>query len=340
MGDDREFESSFDLSICIVAFNFREITLECLRSLIAQTQGIKYELFLFDNGSTDGIGEAVQKEFSKVKLIRKDENGKWGAANNQVLRLAQGRYCILLNNDTIFESDALSQMVEFMDERGDVGVLGCRMRYPDRRIQLIAHGDIRWQDHLFHALFLNKFFPRSRVFGHIDCTYLDLEADGLIADVDWVAGAALMVRKNFMDEVGFLDENIVGTGEDWEWCRRFASKGYRVVYNTDAEIIHYHGISTIRYNGPEEDGIRERTLMRQTAACHYVYRKLHVNEPIRTFLFSLCYRMHWLTRGFVHGFLYFIGVKSKGHGLGATRGFFKGALMRYEILAQRFLDIR
>ena len=326
-----------DLSICMVAFNARDITLACIKSLIQWTKGIDYELFLVDNGSTDGTADSIRGEFPTVNLIVNNVNKGFPAANNQALSISKGRYCILLNNDMIFEQDALTQMVEYLDRNQDVGVLGCRLRYPDRRVQLTAHGDIRWQDHLFHALFLNRIFPKTRTFGHVDCTYLDLETDDLAVEVDWVAGAGLMVRRSYMQRVGLLDEKILFTGEDWEWCRRFFITGYRIVYYTGAQIIHYHGVSTIRYEGPEANKVRERSVMYMTATTHYVFRKLHTTRFIKIIFFSLAYRLHWLSRGIVHGLLYLIRSKSRRHNIGTIRGFFKGAFMTYKGLSQRFL---
>jgi GT2 family glycosyltransferase len=228
-------------------------------------------------------------------------------------------------------------MVEFMDAHPDTGVLGCRLRYPNGEVQLTAHGDTRWQDHLFQAVGLHLLLPRSPMFGHGDCTHLPLESDSLVSEVGYVAGAALMVPTSTLPSVGFLDERIRFTGEDWEWCRRYAAHGYRVMYFAGTQIIHYHGMSTIRYAGRDRNLVRWKSIMHMTATSHYVYRKLHPDATLRILLFSIAFRLHWLTRVVSHGVLRPLMRRRLERGV--VRGFWDGATMTYRRLAERFLDL-
>lgn len=324
-----------DLSICMLTWNGRALTLACLQSLIENTRAITYEIVLVDNGSTDGTIDEVRARFPQVKLIVNASNQSFPCASNQALRVAQGRYAILLNNDMLFESDALSQMVAFMDGHSDIGVLGCRLRYPNGAVQHSAHADIKWWDHLFASFFLHRIFPHSRLFGRINCTYLDYDDNNLVVDVGFVVGAALMVRANDLEKVGLLDEQIFISSDDWEWCRRFAAHGYRIVYYTGAEIVHYHGMGTYRYEGNDRDAIRELSMLRILTSARYVYHKLHMREPIALLLFSFSHRLFSFSRVLTCGLQNLIFPNKADWG--TFRGYWHGAWFPYNVMAQRYL---
>lgn len=324
-----------DVSACIITWNACELTTACIRSLIEHTKGVSYEIILVDNASSDNTLEIIKREFPQVQIIANKENHGFTYANNQALNVATGRYSVLLNNDMLFKTDALSKMVNFMDNNEDVGVLGCRLRLPNGVVQHSAHEDFVWQDYLYSAFFLHKLFPRSRKFGRINCTYLNYNQDNLIADVGWVAGTGLMIRTDTLKKVGLLDEKIITTGEDWEWCRRFAKNGYRVVYFTKAEIIHYHGVSTINYEGSDRKFIRKKSVMRMIASAHYVFRKLNAKNPVCMFLYNLTFRLHCLSRAILFGLRNVLNPKSSDPG--SFLGYLSGIFASYKLLCNQYL---
>lgn len=329
--------NKLDLSICVVTWNARDLTIACLKSLIEYTHCIEYEIFLVDNGSTDGTIEKVRNVFPQVNIIANTSNEGFSYANNQALRLVKGRYAILLNNDMLFNSDALSRMVAFMDHYCNVGVMECRLRLPNGTVQHTAHEDLKWQDYLFASFFLNQLFPRSRIFGRINCTYLDYEADNLVFDVGWVAGAALMVRTESIAHVGLLDERIFTTCEDWEWCRRYYSSGYRVVYYTGAEIIHYHGMSTVRYVGTDRNKVRKYSILRMSAGTYYVFSKLHAGRSFKIFLFALAFRLYCFSRVIALGLRNLLYPRKADYG--TFRGYLVSAIMSYKFLGKQYLRL-
>ncbi|MHB0877604.1 MAG: glycosyltransferase family 2 protein [Anaerolineae bacterium] len=326
---------TLDLSVCIATWNARELTLACLRSLTRWTSGITYEVILVDNGSSDGTLAAVEVEFPHIRTIRNPANEGFVYANNQALRSAAGRYTILLNNDMVFESDALSQMVLFMDGHPGVGVLGCRLRYPDGTAQHTAHEDQTWQDYFYAALFLHRLLPRSRRFGRINSTWLDYEADDLAVPTGWVAGAALMVRTSQLSEVGLLDERLFAFSEDWEWCRRHAAHGNEVVFYTGAEIVHLHGMSSARYVGPRSSEVRRRTILRMAAGAQYVYRKLHPHASLDTALFDASFRLFCLSRVVALGLGSLLRLCRADRG--TLEGYLISVLMSYGSLRKHYL---
>ena len=324
-----------DLSVCIITWNVCELTMACIKSLIEQTKSVSYEIILVDNASTDCTLEKVRKEVPQVRIIANQINHGFTYANNQALKIATGKYSILLNNDMSFNMDALSKMVEFMDNNQDVGVLGCRLRLPNGVVQHSAHEDVCWQDYLYNAFLLHRLFSKSKIFGRINCTYINYNEDNLVVDTGWVAGAGLMVRTSSIKKVGLLDERIITTGEDWEWCRRFANHGYRIVYYTGPEIIHFHGVSTINYVGKDRYKIRKKSIMRAIAASHYVFRKLNVEKPANVFLFNLSFRIYCLSRALVFGLRNIIKPKSADYG--SFLGYLIGVFINYRSLCKHHL---
>src|SRR5690242_5054473 len=122
---------ALDLSVVIVNWNLCRLLLDCLRGLPAAASGLAYEATVVDNGSHDGSPEMVSGEFPDVRLIRNSENLGFARANNQGIRLAAGRYILLLNNDTILPPGALTALVRFMDEHPNAGAVGPRLLRPD-----------------------------------------------------------------------------------------------------------------------------------------------------------------------------------------------------------------
>jgi GT2 family glycosyltransferase len=96
------------LSTIIITYNTREMTLECLRSLCTDTQGLAHEIFIVDNASTDGTLDAIRKEFPQVRLIPNTQNTGFGAANNQAMKIATGKYFLLLNSDAFPKPGAIT----------------------------------------------------------------------------------------------------------------------------------------------------------------------------------------------------------------------------------------
>jgi len=319
----------------MITWNALRLTTDCIKSIIEQTKGITYEIILVDNGSIDGTVEFIKNEFPFIRLIINQKNEGFTYANNQALKVSLGRYAILLNNDMVLEEDALTKMVRFLDDNPDIGVLGCRLRFPDGTIQHTAHGDARWQDLVYAAFYLYRLFPKSRQFGHMDCTYLDLKDDSLIADVGWVAGAALMVRREVIEKAGLMDERIFIFSDDWEWCQRIAKRGFRVVYYAGAEIIHFHGQATTAYTGSALNEVRKRSILRFTATAMYVFRRLNTGSNIKIVLFDLSYRLFCLSRALVNGIRCLLRPKAGLKGI--LMGYLFSVFMPRKLLFKEYL---
>ncbi len=160
--------------------------------------------------------------------------------NNVGLAAAQGRYLMLLNPDTEIVGDALTQMVKYMDDNPRVGIVGPRTLNGDGTTQSTRRRFPTLLTAVFESTWLQGWAPR-RV---LDNFYVRDIADTDIADVDWVQGSALMIRRKVYGQIGGLDEQYVMFSEELDWCKRVQNGGWRTVYLGSACIVHHGGKST------------------------------------------------------------------------------------------------
>ncbi|HUW84183.1 MAG TPA: glycosyltransferase family 2 protein [Phycisphaerae bacterium] len=246
--------TSPDVSVVIVNWNTASLLRQCLASVGSGAGGTCYEVVLIDNASRDGSQAMVRTEFPEVTLLANTTNRGFAAACNQGMRLARGRYILLLNSDTQLPAGTLACVVRFADEKEDVGVVGCAARYPDGRPQSTCFRFYNLQYFLIVALGLHRLFPRALFFNRHRYKGLDQTK---VQEVDIVAGVFMLVRREALHEVGMLDTSYFMYGEDADWCWRFCRAGWKVVFFPGAEIIHHHGASA-----SQQRSIMERELRR------------------------------------------------------------------------------
>jgi GT2 family glycosyltransferase len=183
----------------------------------------------------------IRKRFPKVRLIVNHENRGFARANNQALAAAKGRYFCLINPDTLVREDTFQSCLDYMESQADVGMVGCKVLNPDGSLQLACRRSFPtpWVG-LTKALGFSALFPKSRLFGRYNLTYLDPEA---ISEVEAISGSFMFVRKAVIDQVGLLDEAFFMYGEDLDWCYRIHQAGWKIVYLPTTQIIHYKGCS-------------------------------------------------------------------------------------------------
>lgn len=214
-----------DFSVIIVNFNTKELLKNCLSSVFSQV-GLKFEVWVVDNGSEDGSVQMVKAEFPKVRLIRNKENLGFAKANNLVLRKAEGNFLFLLNSDTILEDFTLAKNLDFLKRNSQVGALGIKI--------LNFDGSPQPSVGKFYSL-INVFLM---LFGGGKLG-LGRSSPSKISEVDWVSGAAIILRKEILEKVGFLDENFFMYMEEVEWCYRIKKAGFKIVFYPEVKIVHY-----------------------------------------------------------------------------------------------------
>jgi N-acetylglucosaminyl-diphospho-decaprenol L-rhamnosyltransferase len=232
------------LSIIIVNWNTKDLLRQCLSHIFKSETGIPIEVLVVDNASTDGSPAMVEAEFPHVRLFRNTENLGFSKANNFAIPTAQGEYVLLLNSDTIVnDTSLLKEWVSFMDDHREAGASGCRLVHPDGTHQ-VGDGGFRpsLKSVFFYVTFVSRIFPRR-----FKGLFLGSLGTDLPMEVDWVSGAAFMVRKSILPETGLLDEDIFMFAEDVEWGCRIRSAGYKVYYLPHIAITHLQGASIKGY---------------------------------------------------------------------------------------------
>lgn len=230
------------LSVIIVNFNVKYFLEQALLSVRRASNGIAMEVFVVDNHSVDDSVAMVQEKFSEVTLIANEENVGFSKANNQAIRISKGEYVLLLNPDTVVEEDTFSKCLAFMDTHPDAGALGVKMI--DGSGKFLPESKRGFPDPFvaFAKTFgLSRLFPKSRLLNRYHLGYLDKDQTH---EVDVLAGAFMLIRKEALDKAGLLDEDFFMYGEDIDLSYRISKCGYKNYYFAGTTIIHYKGEST------------------------------------------------------------------------------------------------
>lgn len=229
-----------DLSIVIVTWNGLAVLRNCLVSIFDKPQSISFEVILVDNASHDETVAVVQRDFPQVKILPNQQNRGFAAANNQAFAVAQGRYVLLLNNDTIVLEDALTASVRFMDAEPRIGAMGCRCEFANQGFQTSFY---RFNNPL--ELFMTRLLPLgSAREERLNYGRYWGKAFTEPTDVDVVAGCYMVVRREVIASTRGFDEDFFMYGEDEEWCSRIKQAGWRIVFFPGARIIHLHRYSS------------------------------------------------------------------------------------------------
>jgi len=228
------------LSICIVSYKVKGLLEKCLESIYEHTGKMDFEIVVVDNNSGDGTVEMVRERFPEVHLIANAQNTGLARAVNMALKKSRGRYLMLLNPDTLVLNSSLKNMVHYMSNNAQVGILGGKVLNHDGTQMLSCSSFPCLLSYMLEAFFLHKLFPGSRFFGRPCLSYLDYDRP---QDVDVVLGAFFLIRKEVLEEVGNLDERFFLYSEETDLCLRARKAGWKVGYTPDARVLHWGGES-------------------------------------------------------------------------------------------------
>lgn len=227
------------LSISIVSFNTTDLLKKCLADIFSQTYNGKLEVYVVDNNSQDGSVKMLEENFKgRIKLIKNSTNIGFAKAQNQALRLFESDYIMLLNPDTKIPADALVKIEEFMDSRPYCAIASCRITDSNKKLQSNG-GNFPTGLALLSWLFNLESFGILQNFHRQDKKYYDHAHQ-----VDWVGGTFMIIRKDAVKKIGFLNEDYFMYFEDVEYCYRATKKGYQIWIDPEVEITHLSGASS------------------------------------------------------------------------------------------------
>jgi GT2 family glycosyltransferase len=230
------------LSIIIVNYNVKHFLEQCLISVFNAIKNIETEVFVVDNNSVDGSCSMIKEKYPSVILIENKINYGFSVANNQALKIAKGKYNLLLNPDTVVEEDSFQKCLNFMDTHPEAGALGVKMI--DGKGQFLPESKraLPTPSVSFYKIFgLSKLFPHSKKFAQYHLGHLD---NNTINEIEILPGAFMFMRKEALDKTGLLDEDYFMYGEDIDLSYRITKAGYKNYYYPETTIIHYKGEST------------------------------------------------------------------------------------------------
>jgi GT2 family glycosyltransferase len=245
-----------DLSVSIVNTESRELLLACLGSLA----GVDAEIVVLDNASEDGSVAAVRERFPEVRVIPQEFRAGFGANHNSVIRVTRGRYVYVLNEDTTADDWGFDRLIAYLDAHPRVAAVGPRLVYPDGRRQ-----DSAWR------------FPTPLVSALGLATLGKLGVKQSLGDVprqvDWVMGAAIVLRRKALAQVGLFDEDFFLYSEEVDLQFRLRQAGWEVHYVPDVTVVHHESQFSA--------GIPERRINEMWRSRHRYWRKHHSGAGAR-----------------------------------------------------------
>jgi len=248
-----------DLSIIIVSWRVRELLSQCLRSIYANSEGLELEVFVVDNDSQDGTVEMVHNQFPQARLLANKVNQGFAKANNQGIRLARGRYVLVLNPDTRILPSAFRSMFKFMDSHPHYGLAGCKLLNSDETLQPSVRRFPTFWDQFLLLFKVPHLLPNLPVFKKYLARDFDYDEP---SEVDQVMGAFFWLRQEVLEKIGLLDEGFWIWFEEVDYCRRLRQAGWKIGYNPDTEIIHHFGQSFRQRLSVDRQKIFNRSLAR------------------------------------------------------------------------------
>ncbi len=233
-----------DLSLCIVTCNAREMLRKCLLSIYQAPPAMSFEIILVDNHSEDGTLEMLAQEFPLVQVVKNPNNAGYTRPMNQALRLARGRYLVQLNNDTLIPAQTFDTLAAFMETHPEVGICTPKLLSPDGSLQKQSRrGEARPWEVISYFTGLARLFPHSKFFGgYLQSWHAENETHAVKA----VAGTCMFIRREVINQIGYLDERFFAYQEDTDFCIRANKVGWQVYYIHTAQITHFGGMGGSR----------------------------------------------------------------------------------------------
>ncbi|MCX6816310.1 MAG: glycosyltransferase family 2 protein [Candidatus Beckwithbacteria bacterium] len=224
-----------DLSIIVVNYNTKKITADCLDTIRQSTDKLNKEVIVVDNASTDGSVAYLNQKFPRYKIISSAKNLGFAGGNNLGVKQATGNYVWLLNSDTLLEKNTISTLMKAVKTNNSL-IASCRI--------LNSNGSIQPQGGYLPDLWRLKawmlFIDDLPLIKNLMRPYHQNLTSWFKQDQrpGWLSGTALLIKRDFYNQMKGLDQNIFMYGEDVEFCLRAAQKGIKIDYFAKPQLIH------------------------------------------------------------------------------------------------------
>ncbi len=280
-----------DLSVVIVTYRCLPFTELCLQTLLWHKCS-NVEVIIIDNNSEDGSGETIREKYPEITVIENQENRGFGAACNQGIALAKGRYYVMLNPDTIVPENFTSEIIRFMQSHPGCGAMGgmmvdgCHRFLPESK---------RGIPTLFRAFCkfsgLSALFPESSLWAGYYLGHLPFNKQH---EIEILTGAFMVLNAEAIKTTGGFDERFFMYGEDIDLSSRIIKAGYKILYNPEIKILHFKGESTIK----------DRKYVSTFYLAMELFYNIHFNKKGKSLRFML-------VKTFILTISFFSGIKHK-----------------------------
>jgi len=230
-----------DVSVLIVNYNAKKILTDCLESFYKYAEGFTFEIIIVDNSDKEFITGEILQNYPCIKFIKNPVNAGFAAANNQGIRITEGKYILFLNNDTIFVENSIKRIKEYCDSEIRDVMIGCRLLNADGSHQhSLVEFDNPWNS-FTENFFLYKLFPSSKYFNKYYLNYYQGDAP---VETDIIKGAFMFGPAGLFKKLKGFDERFYFYSEEYDLCYRFKELGGKVLYFPGTSIIHLGGAAT------------------------------------------------------------------------------------------------
>lgn len=257
------------LSIIITHYKTLELLKLCLESLRAASFNLPHEILVMDSEAQEETEETIKSDWPEVKYFPFNKNTGYAKMVNVGLREAQGEYLLILNADILAAKDSLDKLIGYLSANPKIGLLGPQLLNFNGTIQESCFHFHRFATIIYRRTILGLTDPGKKELAKFAMKDFDKQS---IKDVDWLLGAALMLRRQALEKVGLMDERFFLYFEDTDWCRRFWAGDWRVVYFPQAQMHHYHGRLSKKTGGMADLFFNKYTWIHIASAVKYFWK--------------------------------------------------------------------
>jgi len=222
------------LSIIITHHHTPELLDLCINSIKNTISNLEYEIIVLNSETRERDEEFIKDKWPEIKIISFKKNIGYSKLINKGIKEAQGDFILILNADIITLEGAVSEMLEYIKEHKDVGVIAPQLQDYTNNLQISCFNDPNFYVILARRTFFGKTKKGKKI---LEKFFINTDS---LQEVDWAQGSAILFRRDLIDKVGLWDEKFFMYFEDADWCRRIRKAGYKIIYLPSAKMIHYY----------------------------------------------------------------------------------------------------
>lgn len=261
---------SFDLSVIIVTWNSESEICDCLNSIIENTKDLNYEIIIVDNNSSDKTAKVIKEftgnDFNRIKIIINNNNLGFTKACNQGILSSSGKNILLLNPDTKVTGDSIKILLDKLEHDEKTWAIAPQLLNTNNTVQKSCRTFPSYFDMFCELSLLSYIFPESKIFSRWKMNYFNHNEESA---VEQPMAAALMIKKEVLNEINNFDERYLMFFNDVDLCKKIYNKGYEIIFYPEAKVIHNKGVSIYKD--------RERMIRIWNDDCLNYFKKYHYN---------------------------------------------------------------